>query len=167
MTELGATFELTDHIQTPEEITRVADISQRLVTLIASTSIVEADHEGRVMLMGKAGAAYSFTLPAATGSGAVYEFVVSVVNTSNYVIQVTTTDIMQGSIIVKDADAGGAQAWPTASDSDTITLDGTTSGGVSIGDTIKLIDILSGKWAVSGQVTQSGTEVTPFSAAVS
>jgi hypothetical protein len=167
MVELSKTFELTDVLATPEEVARIADISRRLVTLIASTSIAEADHEGRIILMGKAGAAYSFTLPAATGSGAVYTFMVSVVNTSNYIIQVTTTDIMQGAIMVKDADSGGAQAWPTASDSDTITLDGTTTGGVSIGDVITLTDILSGKWAVSGQVTQSGTEATMFSAAVS
>jgi len=169
MTELGATFELTDHIQTPGEITRLADVSQRLVTLTGDVTVDVATHEGRICLLGEVGgnAALAVTLPAATGSGAVYEFVISVVNTSGYTIQVTTTDIMQGSIMVKDADSGGAQAWPTAGTSDTITLDGTTTGGVSIGDTVKLIDILSGKWAVSGQVTQSGTEATPFSAAVS
>ena len=164
-----STFELTDHIAEKEEINRVADVSARLVTLTADTSIVLATHEGKILLMGEVGgnAAAAFTLPAATGSGAVYTFMVSVVNTSGYTIQVTTTDIMQGSIMVKDADSGGAQAWPTASDSDTITLNGTTTGGVSIGDVITLIDILSGTWAVSGQVTESGTEATMFSAAVS
>jgi len=161
----GAEVEIT---ATPAEIIRVADVSTRIVTLVATGNIVLATHEGKTLLMGEVGgnAEAAFTLPAATGSGATYTFVVSVVNTSNYIIQVTTTDIMQGSIITKDADAGGAQAWPTAADSDTITLNGTTTGGVSIGDTIKLIDILSGTWAVSGQVTQSGVEATMFSAAV-
>lgn len=162
-------FELTDYISTKDEINRACDVSARLVTLVADTAILLASHEGKILLMGEVGgdAAAAFTLPAATGSGAKYTFMVSVVNTSGYTIQVTTTDIMQGAIIVKDADTGGAQAWPTASDSDTITLDGTTTGGVSIGDVITLVDIATGVWAVSGQVTQSGTEATMFSAAVS
>jgi hypothetical protein len=162
-------FELTDYIATKSEINRVCDASARLVTLTASLTLDVDTHESKILLLGEVGgdAALAVTLPPATGSGAVYEFVVSVVNTSGYTIQVTTTDIMQGSIMEKNADAGGAQAWPTEADSDTITLNGTTTGGVCIGDTIKCIDILSGTWAVSGQVTASGTEATMFSAAVS
>ena len=165
---IGATGSEVEVTASPAEINRLADVSTRIVTLVETGAIVLATHEGKILLMGEVGgdAEAAFTLPAATGSGAVYTFVVSVVNTSGYKIQVTTTDIMQGAVMVKDADSGGAQAWPTASDSDTITLNGTTTGGVSIGDIITLIDILSGTWAVSGQVTQSGVEATMFSAAV-
>jgi hypothetical protein len=56
--------------------------------------------------------------------------------------------------------------WPTAADSDTITLDGTTTGGVAIGDWIEVQDIVADKWAVRGVTTSSGAEATPFSAAV-
>ena len=44
---------------------------------------------------------------------------------------------------------------------------GTTTGGVAIGDFIELIDIATDKWLVFGHTTTSGTEATPFSATVS
>jgi len=165
---IGATGSEVEVTATPAELIRVADVSTRIVTLVETGAIVLATHEGKTLLMGEVGgnAEAVFTLPAATGSGAIYTFVVSVVNTSNYKIQVVSDDIMQGSIMIKDADSGGAQAWPTAADSDTITLNGTTTGGVSIGDQIVLKDILADTWAVSGQVTASGVEATMFSAAV-
>jgi hypothetical protein len=59
-----------------------------------------------------------------------------------------------------------AQPWITAADSDTITLNGTTTGGLSVGDYIELIDIATNKWLVLGFTTTSSTEATPFSAAV-
>jgi hypothetical protein len=162
-------FELTDYIATKTEINRICDASARLVTLTESLTLNEDTHESKILLLGEVGgnAALAVTLPPATGSGAVYEFVVSVVNTSGYTIQVTTTDIMQGSILGCTDSDGTAMAWLTGADADTITLNGTTTGGVSIGDTIKLIDVLSGTWAVSGQVRASGSEATMFSAAVS
>jgi len=143
-----------------------------LVTLTATGAITAATHAGRILLMGEVGgnAAATFTLPASTGTGHKYKFVVSVVNTSNYVIQVVGDDIMQGHIVT-DSTADGATDevinWKTASDSDTLTFNATTSGGVQIGDWIELIDVASDTWMVFGYTTTSGTEVTPFSAAVS
>ncbi len=55
--------------------------------------------------------------------------------------------------------------WVTASDSDTITLDGSTKGGI-IGDEVTLTDIATNQWIVRGFLKQSATEATPFSAAV-
>lgn len=139
-------------------------------TLAAATSITRADHDGKVLLLTGTGAAIAQTLPAATGSGAHFKFVVGAVNTSNHVIQVANaTDVMQGQIITcSTTDTPDlAQPWTTASDSDTITLNGTTQGGQAVGDYIELIDIASGKWLVLGFTRSSGTEVTPFSAAVS
>ena len=59
-----------------------------IITLTATASITTADHSGRTLLMGEVGgdAAATFTLPAATGTGSVFKFVVSVINTSNYLI---------------------------------------------------------------------------------
>lgn len=139
----------------------------RLATLTASTTITQESHDGKTLLMGAAGAALTFTLPAALGTGAKYKFRVSVVNTSNYVIQVAnTTDTIDGSIISLQDAADTVVGWETAATSDTITLNGTTTGGVSIGDWVELEDIASGQYAVTGVTTSSGTEVTPFSAAV-
>ena len=108
-----------------------------LVTLTATTTITQADHAGRILLMGEVGgdAAATFTLPAATGSGDEYKFIVSVVNTSNYIIKVAdATDTIDGSVVVTNDSTDGGTAslisWPTLAASDTITLDGTTTGGV-------------------------------------
>lgn len=172
--ESGATVYLLDSTAlaaTTAEINRVADVSARITTLTADTTLTEATHDSKILLLGEVGgnASLTVTLPDATGSGARFKFIVSVVNTSNYVIAVPDADnVMYGNIIANSTGDTPdlAQPWPTAADSDTITLNGTTSGGAAIGDWIELIDIAADTWAVSGVVTASGTEVTPFSAAV-
>ena len=144
-----------------------------LVTLTADTTITNAAHAGRVLLMGEVGgdASATFTLPAATGTGAEFKFIVSVVNTSNYVIQVTGDDTIDGSVVVTNDSTDGGTAslisWPTVAASDTITLNGTTTGGVNIGDYVLLTDIATNQYTVSGLLNASGTEATPFSAGVS
>ena len=147
-----------------------ASFVRDLVTLTATDAITVAEHAGRILLMGEVGgdAAATFTLPAATGSGAEFQFIVSVVNTSNYVIAVAdATDTIDGSVILHQDSANTVVSFNTASDSDTITLNGSTKGGVSIGDEITLIDIAANQYMVKGVLTASGTEATPFSAAVS
>ena len=138
------------------------------VTLVATGAITAAAHSGRKLYMGEVGgnAAATFTLPAATGSGATYHFIVSVVNTSNYVIQVTGDDTIDGSVILHQDSANTVVSFNTVAASDTITLNGTTKGGVSIGDELTLIDSLADQYIVKGVLTASGTEATPFSAAV-
>jgi len=139
------------------------------VTLVATGDITAAAHSGRKLYMGEVGgnAAATFTLPAATGSGATYHFIVSVVNTSNYVIQVANADdTIDGSVILHQDSASSVVSFNTAATSDTITLNGTTKGGVSIGDELTLIDAAADQYIVKGVLTASGTEATPFSAAV-
>jgi hypothetical protein len=141
-----------------------------IVTLTATGSITAATHAGKTLLMGEVGgdAAATFTLPAATGSGAEYRFIVSVVNTSNYVIQVANAnDTIDGSVTLHQDSAATVASFNTVAASDTITLDGTTTGGVSIGDELTLVDMATNQYSVKGILTASGTEATPFSAAVS
>ena len=140
-----------------------------IVTLTATGSITAATHAGKTLLMGEVGgdAAATFTLPAATGSGAEYRFIVSVVNTSNYVIQVANAnDTIDGSVTLHQDSAATVASFNTVAASDTITLDGTTTGGVSIGDELTLVDMATNQYSVKGVLTGSGTEATPFSAAV-
>ena len=139
----------------------------RIATLTASTIITQESHDCKPLLMGASGAALTFTLPAALGTGAKFKFMVSVVNTSNYLIKVANaTDTMDGKVLSAADTDDTVRGWETAADSDTITLNGTTTGGVSIGDYVELEDIASGQWAVSGGTTSSGAEATPFSATV-
>jgi hypothetical protein len=136
-------------------------------TLTGDTTVSAAVHGGKTLLLGEVGgnASLTVTLPAATGSGLKFRFVVSVVNTSNYVIVVTGDDEFYGNII---SNATGdtpdlTSIWPTAANTDTITLNATTTGGVAIGDWIEVEDILTDCWAVTGVTTSSGAEATPFS----
>lgn len=149
------------------ELNRSSDVSARLVAGGATETVVLATHENRVVLLDTL-AGTTVTLPAATGTGAIYKFVVSVVATSvSHIIKVVGTDVMYGAIWLADADTSGTTtAFVTAADSDTITLNRTTTGSVTIGEYIELIDIASGKWAVRGFLTNSGSGATPFSATV-
>ena len=161
--------DLNDLAATAAEINSACDVSARMVSLAVSTSITQATHEGKTLLLGGAGSARTMTLPAATGSGALYRFVVGAVNTSNYLVKVTGNDVMYGNIISNSTGDTPdlAQPWPTAVDSDTITLNGTTTGGAAVGDFVEVQDIAADTWFVFGITTSSGTEATPFSATVS
>jgi len=138
-----------------------------IATLTADTSITIADHAGKTLLLGEVGgnASLTATLPAATGSGVRFRFVVSVVNTSNYVITVTGDDAFIGNVISNSTGDNPdlAAIWPANSGNDTMTLNGTTTGGAQIGDWVEFQDILADTWAVTGVTTSTSNEATPFS----
>ena len=144
---------------TAAEIDRVADVSARIVDVTASTlAVAAASHEGKTVTLTRA-AGITVTLPAATGSGARYRFVLGAAVTSNStIIKVTGDDVMYGNVLTNSTGDTPdlAQPWPTAADSDTITLNGTTTGGAAIGDFVELEDIAADKWAVWGGTTSSG-----------
>jgi hypothetical protein len=159
---------------TAAEIVRACDLTGRIVTIVETGAITVVDHSDRVCMLGEVGgnALVTLTLPEATGSGAKFKFIVSVVNTSSYVIVVadTTNANFIGNVINQDADLVGTIAaimYPAPANADTITLDGTGTGG-QLGDFIELVDVATDVWAVNGVVscpTGSNT-ATPFSAAV-
>ena len=155
---------------TAEEINAVADASGRIINLDAtSLTITAAAHGERIVVLLHTAAASTVTLPAATGSGSRYTFIVGAVNTNNHVIQVANaTDVFEG-LALMSAFVGGSATLPfeAAADSDTITLNGTTTGGAAIGDRVEIIDYASGRFNVLAHITGTGNEVTPFSAAVS
>jgi hypothetical protein len=136
-------------------------------TITAATVAITADaHLGQRVMLARA-AGVTATLPPATGSGNRYEFIVSVTPTSNaHVIRVTGNDVMFGLAQVAQ-DAGDTSVmFETAADSDTITLNGSTTGGLK-GARITLDDVAADSWAVLVVTAGTGTEATPFSAAVS
>lgn len=177
--EQGAAFELLDvdgalslsldgTVVTAVETLRSVDASAKMVSVTAATlTVTEASHAGKLIALNRA-AGIAVTLPAATGTGNTYEFVVGTSVTSNTTtIKVAdATDVMDGIVYAADDTATPAPlVWVTAPDSDTITLNGSTQGGI-IGDRIKLTDIATDQWVVHGFVKQSGVEATPFSASV-
>ena len=149
----------------------VGSFTTGLVTIAADDAITATEHAGRINLLGEVGgnALVTLTLPDATGTGNVYKFIVSVVNTSSYKFLVPDADnTIDGQIMITDADGTAATSFVTAATTDTIILNGGTSGGGAIGDYIELTDIAANQWAVSGMVTcPAGSNIaTMFSATV-
>lgn len=145
------------------EIDNVADVSTRLVAGGATLTLTVATHSGRIILLDTA-AGTTLTLPAATGSGAVFTAIVSVVPTSNqHRINVVGNDACVGTAIFESDNAtDGVVGFVTGADTDQINLNGTTTGGLSRGDRVELVDIATDLWAVTIQASSSGTEATPF-----
>ena len=153
------------------QLTLTGSFLPAIHTFTATDAVTISEHAGRTLLLGEVGgnALVTLTLPAATGTGAVYKFIVSVQNTSNYVIKVAdATDTIDGIMLYLDEDGTAVTAFPTVAASDTITLNGGTTGGI-IGDYLELIDIATNQYHVRGvmRVAAGANPATPFSATVS
>jgi hypothetical protein len=136
-----------------------------VIEITAATTLDDDAYAGRTIILTST-TGRIITLPSATGSGATYTIVLGVtVVSGSHVIRVAAgTNIIQGVLSVS-TDAAGVTI-PTASDSDTITMNGSTTGGVR-GSIIELQDVYPQVWMVRGSLVSTGAEATPFSAAVS
>lgn len=133
-------------------------------SVTSATLAVTDAYNGQIIPLNRAGG-MTITLPAATGSQAVYKFVVGTTFTSNGVIQVANaTDAMTGIASVSNATA--SSVFATFNASDTITMNGTTTGGLA-GSYVEAMDAAAGDWVVRAHLLGSGIPATPFSAAVS
>lgn len=132
----------------------------RLVASGAVLTITKALHDNKTIVLA---AAAAITLPAMTGAGSRYRFVLPQDATA---VTITATgahlfgaldqnnDTAQGTGFQLPAiNAGGATI---------ITLDGTTKGGRK-GDWIEIEDIATSVGTIRGQLNASGTEASPFS----
>lgn len=140
------------------------------VAITADTTLTKEQHAGRIIVFNDADGA-SLTLPAASGTGHVYRFFVGVTVTSNNdVIKVANaTDEFLGTLLGTDADTADTPTNFPALDADgfdTITMNGSTKGGIK-GDYIEIEDVAAGIFSVRGVFTATGAIATPFSAAVS
>ena len=151
---------------TKRELVEQLDRSSRVVTETAAFTFDHRIHGGRITLLSLL-AGYTATLPAAIGSGVVFEVIIGIVNTSNsYIINCNpTSDNFEGNATIVDTDTNDVmEGFPTTGNDDNrITLDATTTGGLTIGDWFLLRDVASTVWHVHGQLTGSGDLATPFS----
>lgn len=135
------------------------------VTVTASTVTVTRDAHAGVPIVLNRAAGCAATLPAATGSGARFEFILAADASGDQVVKVAnSSDTMMG-VAYLGNDSAGASCFYTGDTSDTITMDGTTKGGKK-GARIVCDDIAANIWAVLVYSEASGTEATPFSAGV-
>src|SRR5574343_319908 len=114
-----------------------------IVNVTAYTLTVKPQlHAGKTITLNRA-AGVTCTLPAATGSGDVYDFLVGTTVTSNAdIVKVANaTDTMVGmAILAQDAADTVVQFDAVAGTSDTISLNGSTTGGIK-GARISVRDI--------------------------
>ena len=105
-------------------------------------------------------------MPDATGSGDKFRFVVSAVG-SHVIKAPDSSNVFKGSVNLLDVDSNAQTAYPANSTDDTLTLNGTTTGG-QIGDCVEFEDIATDTGLVTGQLTTAvGSNVAdPFSATV-
>lgn len=138
---------------------------------VGSTLTLSQDYTDKTFLLNTLTGSV-VTLPPAIGAGAKFRFLVSVVTTSNsHKVQVANaSDFMIGSAYTIDsATVTGyvaANSTTVSTNSDTITLNATTTGGLKVGDEITVEDIALNTWKVLVLTNSSGTAATPFSAAV-
>jgi len=134
----------------------------------ATLTLVEATHNGKIINLDTA-AGTIVTLPASTGNGAKYRFRVSVLATTNsHIVKAGgTADSLEGVLFsMDDTSANGVAFAAVAGTDDTITLNRTTTGSVTVGEYFELEDVVSGRFLVRGGITNTGTPATPFSATV-
>jgi hypothetical protein len=118
-------------------------------------------------LVVNAAAGLTLTLPAASGSGVNYEIVIGTTVTSNSVVVkvANSSDTMRGVAITAQDGGDTAVAFEAGATADTITMNGTTTGGL-LGDRIILKDVAANLWSVNIIMAATGTEASPFSATV-
>ena len=136
------------------------------VNATATLTVTEALHANRVVTL-SAVAGFVSTLPAATGTGNKYKFVVNTALTSGtYVISPTGDDTMFGGVLINDigdTTAATADFFPTASGNNTVTLTFTNVGAGKKGDWLEFTDTATDVWTVFGVLQGETDPVNPFS----
>ena len=130
----------------------------------AARTLTTGDHCATVKLDTAAGSVV--TLPAATGSGTRFKFIVSLLaTTGSHVVKVAnSSDTIQG--ILDFVGTTGRAAFAANASADTITLNRTTTGSVNKGESFDLQDFALNVWQVSGLLTATGSPLTPFTSGV-
>jgi hypothetical protein len=145
-------------------------VVERPVGVGTAKVLQNTDQNGTFLLDTSTGS--TATLPASVGDGGIYNFLMSVAPdaTATHVVKVANTgDIIQGGLAISRNDATGTTVtFGANATSDTITLNGGTSGGVRLGDWLEVVDLKSGTFVVKGQLSGTTTTaaVTAFSAGV-
>ena len=149
----------TDDFDTIKQFNRGAP----LVSVTAATLTLTAEqHAGKTMVLNRA-AGSTVTLPAPTGTGNIYRFVVGTTVTSNdYGIDAAAaTQLFKGTATVYQDGGSTALHFEAGAADHEFNMNGTTTGGI-IGDLIEFQDISATHWQVNAVISATGAEATPF-----
>jgi cytoskeletal protein CcmA (bactofilin family) len=163
-TEFDGDVQIDGDMTVNGDITRGGSVQTPIIDAGATLALDPLIHAGRTVGMDQASGS-TVTLPAATGTGNRYRIVVTTtVTTNDHILICTVGDDLVGVIYQVDTDTADAiAAYPAiAADAmDTITLNGTTTGGL-IGDILEVQDIGTGVWALIGYTNANGVVATPI-----
>jgi len=142
--------------------------SLKPITTTAATLTLDYDKHNNTTVVVNRAAGCTVTLPAASGSGACYTVMVGTTISSNsFILKVANaSDTMVGQLASATTTLGTASSEAAGGTDDTITMNGTTTGGIA-GSVVKATDIAANLWLVDGKLVGSGTLATSLSAAVS
>lgn len=164
----GGNTLIVKEIKTGHTVPGTASTSRQTTAAGSALTVTRQAHLGKTILLDTA-AGSTITLPAATGTGDTYRFVVTTsVTSNNHIIKVAnTSDTMIGTVTGTSGAAIGTSVIgdSAAGTDDTLTMNGTTSGGL-IGSWFELTDVATNVWHIAGSNAYSGNAVALFSAAV-
>lgn len=135
-----------------------------LVNVTASTlTVTRAEHARKIVTLNRA-AGVAVTLPAATGTGETYTFVIgTAISGGTTTFTCAGADKLQGHAWSISDNAGAVLGYvATAGTSTIVTLDGSTQGGYA-GHSVTFTDTASARWTVNSSGKATGAEATPFS----
>ena len=133
---------------------------ERTVQLIsAATTTLSAPKQGIQYLRTTIVGAQTINVPAATGKSGGFNIFIGITATGNKVIKAAGTTLIQG---VAAMAGGTAGTFGTAANTNTITFNGSTTGGV-IGTLVELRDVAVGVYAVKVHSIGTGIQATCFS----
>lgn len=135
------------------------------ISAITTLLVSAATHAGKTVVLNLA-TGFTITLPAATGTGNKYRFVVGIAITmNNYVFNVTGNDTLAGIAYVHDEDTAAVSGFRAgvSADTDQMNLNGTTKGG-KIGDVVEFEDVATDLYQVTAFLScPAGSDpATPF-----
>ena len=146
--------------------------SAKLINATTTLTVTAAAHAEKIILLnGASGVGFASTMPIATGSGNKYTFMVAPgwMSTSYTIDFKSTTQQILGTAVVSAVAGGSGTSGSFATtnsgtNSNLITLNGTTSGGGFGGDVIECWDIAALEYAVRCSLNGFQTSAaTPFS----
>lgn len=146
---------------------RIKKLTRKTVTVNdAAIALNTKDHANKVVSLGIVGA-QTLTLPKSLGDGTTFTIYMPVTATGNKVIKVAdSVDAFQGgSVNLPSANGAVTYFQSVAGTSDTLTMNGTTTGGIR-GSEVTFTSVAAGVWDVESVLITSGTAATPFSATV-
>ncbi len=143
---------------------------QTVAPIAAGSSIsLTPSQSGAVVKLDTVGGSV-VTLPAATGSGARYKFIVTATATSNAhkILANSVSDFLNGIVTGENANTAKCFASAAATNhSIQMPFAGTQPSGGFIGDWFEFHDVAANLWSVQGMYQAGTTPTTPFSAATS